>query len=139
MHKVMSDSPKYAYEKAAELKLNVVESSDKVLFIDLDSAEAETHFKAQLLVLQENCPKIVKDYIYTTSKGGNTHVYMRLTKSLSLTHRIGLQAALGSDPKREILSFAAAFNNEPTVSVLFETNDQLDILLSNKLLKYKAE
>lgn len=59
----------------------------------------------------------------TTSKSGNTHVYLRLEWPVELdpVTRIALQACFGSDRKRELLSLLRhVFKTQHPPTVLFE-------------------
>jgi hypothetical protein len=92
--------------KAAELGLELVVPDDNTLTIDLDSKVVPTsYFDAERLL--EKFYPIVKRR-FTISKSGNYHVYLTFDKRFTITERIALQAILGSDPARELLSLVRA-------------------------------
>lgn len=74
----------------------------------------------------------VKSMRKTRSKNGGTHVYInmettllksdpdRYTQPLYSANKIAMQAALGSDPKRELLSMVRSLTNDKCPSLLFE-------------------
>lgn len=74
-------------------------------------------------VLAQNRILVLAD-LTTTSAGGNAHVYFRLDREFTPLQRIALQACLGSDPTREVLSIIRddAQSNYPTA--MFETTDE---------------
>lgn len=119
-----------AYEKAAELNLDVVVPDDYTLQLDYDNGVPE---RFEELIHLINCNFGVSEGQFnegiltqgfnikqTTSKSGNKHIYVRLEKPITATERLVFQAALGSDPKREILSLARLKRGEPNPTLLFE-------------------
>lgn len=107
---------------AKELGLRVDLPGECELFIDIDSTDDALHFYAMVDVLKEN-GIVFDDVTATPSRSGNTHVRARLPYAVSDTERIALQACLGSDRKRELLSMLRiklhAGERPPTV--FFET------------------
>lgn len=57
----------------------------------------------------------------TISRGGNRHVYIRLARPYPELVRIALQACLGSDPTREMLSALQSEVGMPAAVALYET------------------
>lgn len=98
----MSDFAFITEGMAAELGLVIVEPRENVLQLDIDTGAQRDQYEIQRLVLQSIIP--ILETVATTSKGGKTHLYLCLRDSLSAEARIALQASLGSDPKREILT-----------------------------------
>lgn len=98
------DSTAEAKEKAAKSGLDVVMGDDYTLQLDLDTAaDVKAWEWAQHRLDHVGIkPQSIETW---ASKSGNTHVVIRLTEPLPVLHRIGLQAALGSDRRREFLSF----------------------------------
>jgi hypothetical protein len=107
-------------EWADHLKCDVIEATDKQLFVDLDT---ETQFK-----LFEFQIKLLKKHFYflsyrvEPSKQGlpHRHVTVELADPYPLMTRIALQACLGSDPARELLSVRRAMDQEDNVVIFFE-------------------
>lgn len=96
------------------------------LFIDVDDAASEEHLQAMLKVLADNEIPILETR-RTVSPGGNTHVYLEIgvprSGVLSPCERIALQAALGSDRKRELLSILRVMlDMDRAPTVFFETS-----------------
>lgn len=60
----------------------------------------------------------------TVSKGGNTHLYIKLDRGISQLERICIQLLLGSDPLRESYSLAKYWIGSDAVTVLFERPSQ---------------
>lgn len=59
----------------------------------------------------------------TVSPGGNTHITIRLKKPVDATQRILLQACLGSDSIREMLSFFRILAGDKTPTLFFEAKE----------------
>ena len=114
----------YAYETAALKGLNVVIPGPAELFLDFDN-EAD-----YLLMLDELFP-LLKQFLpnavitrSTTSPSGEPghhHVVVNLGEPVkSASERVLLQAALGSDRKRELLAWRRVETNDPIPTLFFE-------------------
>jgi hypothetical protein len=114
-----------AYEAAAERGQIVVRPGSYDVQLDIDSEQDLSIMEGQLNLLRENGIQI-GEVRRTTSRSGNKHVYLRLPRHLTNTERIALQATLGSDRKRELLSLLRVWggNSEPTL--LFENPTELN-------------
>lgn len=117
----MSVPRENARDKAARLGLELVLPADNELFIDLDTLEAIDEFKIRFGDFTSiNTFKHAKVQ-YTTSANGNTHVIVTLPdEKFTVLERIALQAALGSDPIREMIDVDNQRDGYEFVSVLFE-------------------
>lgn len=106
----------------------IVWSDDSTLLLDLDGGEegVET-FKRQLALLEDTLPQpTFGEYTITLSRSGrNHHVTVKLLTPMPVQNRILLQALLGSDIKREALSFAGLINGQPNPVVFFERTPDL--------------
>lgn len=92
-----------APDKAARLGLDLVRPADDELFIDLDSSEMVAEFLEKLRFFRDLYE--VTSVQWTRSKGGNWHAYVRVRDVIfDRTERVALQAALGSDPAREMIA-----------------------------------
>lgn len=106
------------YEHAASLGCEVVLPKPYQLQIDLDTDADLVRMDNMIAVLQRNEIHVAVEKI-TTSRSGNRHAYVRVNgmtrgvgcettdgydSDISPLLRIALQACLGSDPKRELLS-----------------------------------
>jgi len=104
---------------AQALGLNVVYPADDELLLDIDS-NADAEWLVQMLdVLRENDESVEVEKT-TTSKSGNLHVYIKMDRKLSSIERVALQACLGSDRKRELLSVLRIWYTDRAPTVLFE-------------------
>ena len=110
-----------AIEASAEHQgLDVFWSDDSHLLIDLDSPDTIA-FDNQFDMLLDThpYPELFGDPQVFHSKSGNIHIVIKLNGTLSLTERLALQAFLGSDIKRELLSYVGMLHGQANPSVLF--------------------
>lgn len=112
---------------AEDLGLNLVESASDLLLCDLDTPESVKVFWDRFGDLEE-IPDLIKGKpLLTISKSGKKHGYVRLARELNELERIGLQAVLGSDTKREALSVQRSIGKtRDGASVLFETDEEIN-------------
>ena len=90
------------------------------LFIDLDSEEALSGFMLKYSMLQKLSDGILlKTYRTRKSRSGNTHAVVELYDDVSVEMQLGLQAALGSDPMRELLNFGRMLRTEDAGNCFF--------------------
>lgn len=89
------------------------------LQMDIDDDESYEFMVNMIALLQSNgfAVELTKT---TISKSGNRHCYIKTPWELSLVDRIALQASMGSDRKREILSLVSIYKNEGVVTCLYE-------------------
>lgn len=91
------------------------------LFIDIDNDAAE-------LLFHKHLPKVeqfvgVRTWNFSPSKSGEPerkHITVTLSKQVSPLERILLQAVLGSDLRRELLSYCRWSINDPNPTLFFE-------------------
>lgn len=119
---------KLSSERAfVEAELNgwkVVLPKPNELLIDIDS-------NAQLDIFWKNYPRIIRyigviDNIIKPSKSGEEgckHITLVLEREVTPTERILLQAVLGSDLTREILSFCRILEDDPNPTLFLEKDD----------------
>jgi hypothetical protein len=122
------EAPDYTHEttekfaavvaKAIAEGFTVVRSDDTHLLLDLDSPAALAQYQRVLPLIEEKYGTAQQIQSWR-SRGGNTHVYIELEKPLDLRLRLMLQAALGSDGVKEVLSMVAVDNGVPEPSLLF--------------------
>src|ERR1700675_200097 len=97
----MSERKSVADAELAGLIVN--RPDDCTLQIDIDNAADLQHFE------DVRCWVTSKFHITrehrTKSKSGNTHIYLSLMEPLPIIERILIQSILGSDRKREWLSY----------------------------------
>lgn len=96
------------------------------LMLDLDEADGAPAARARVGEVLENNGIGVLASLTTTSKSGKYHLYLRLDRPVTPHERIALQACLGSDPVREVLSLLRLMQGgEPAaVTALFETEEE---------------
>ncbi len=120
---VRTDEQMRAFAKHLGLDLRV--ATDRELFVDIDSEEDWKRFEHAFPVVgKQFCSgrKWQFDCTVTPSKSGlpKRHVVVRLAAPQPLLVRIALQAALGSDGRREGISVLRAQRGEENVVVFFE-------------------
>lgn len=115
------------YERAEALGVHVILPPPNVLTVDLDNDTSKAVYDENIGILLNQEPEFVERTVVTTSRNGNQHMYIQLNRVVTELERLGLQAMLGSDPKREILGHARLQHGIEPVSVMFETEDQVDL------------
>jgi hypothetical protein len=112
----MSDLARNPFTEAKEKGLTAVVPGDHDLFLDIDDRADFKVMDATIAVLRHNNFGIT-EYKKTRSKSGNWHVYLKTELPLDPLMRIALQACLGSDRTREVLSVLRHIvgNYHPTV------------------------
>lgn len=108
-----------AIEKAKKDGNTVVLPEPNQLLIDVDDP-ADLAKLFELFPILTRSFKLAK-WVMTPSKGASRyHVVMTLDRAFNDTERILLQACLGSDRKRELLSFVRVTKGDPHPSLLIE-------------------
>ena len=119
-----SITSKVAYEDADALGLEVVLPQDDQLQIDIDDEAAyavylgnrqryEIHFLDNPIKFAEEKPS-------RSGEPGKKHITVTLTEPVSNEKRILLQALLGSDPVREMLSYVRLANDDDYPTLFME-------------------
>lgn len=107
--------------RGAQARGNViVYPEDNELFIDIDSEQHFNTFRECWAIFKQHCASA--EYIERSSPSGEKfhyHVVVKLPFMVDATERIAMQAALGSDPKREILSLVRLLLKGDTKATLF--------------------
>ena len=107
-------------EWAAKLGCDVVVASDRQLFIDIDTDYQFELFNKQLSLLKKHF-YFGKVDIKPSKQGlPHRHITVNLYAPYSLIERIALQACMGSDPTRELISVRRAMDQEENVVIFFE-------------------
>lgn len=109
--------------EAVKRRVKVIHPKAKELFLDIDDANSMAVFEAMSAVLRDNHHR-VKLVKQTVSSGGNTHIYATIPsfKKLDPVMRIALQACLGSDRKRELLSLLRIVTKAKRAPTVFFEN-----------------
>lgn len=101
------------------------------LFLDVDvkvRSNADRIIRRVWSAMVENGVVSSGNAQFTTSKGGNIHVYLHTTFPLDHLTRIALQAMLGSDPIKELLSLRRLEEGSTIPVLLFELPDQAKLV-----------
>jgi hypothetical protein len=116
-------SSKTAYREAADNNLDVVLPEPYDLFIDIDDDASMRRFNKGMDVLIDKFDaQIVRD---KPSRSGlpKRHITVRLDRPVTDAERIALQAALGSDPVREILGIVRVQHKDPHPTLFLEKRE----------------
>lgn len=103
------------------------------LFIDLDSQEAVDHFDAMLLDWNQHTGShylVIDDRYYSSSGAPKQHVVLRFANDgprLTVPEQIALQASLGSDRKKEMLTLLRLWTGIDLPIRLFKPKDAVQI------------
>lgn len=116
----MSHPAEDAVGKAQRLGLTLVQPEPTELFVDLDGLAALKDFESRWELFKKVYPE--SSVQFTTSVSGNLHAYVTVPEMLgmSMDQRIGLQAALGSDPIMEMIAMKHRREGYEYPSVFFE-------------------
>ncbi|MCA9560694.1 MAG: hypothetical protein KC583_19235 [Myxococcales bacterium] len=108
---LLDDNP---FEIASRLGLDVVIPTEHELFVDIDDESDLLVLDSQIETLNRNLagqwvdpgakPAAIRTRT-TRSRGGNCHAVVLMPFAVTPLERVLLQAALGSDRRRELLSY----------------------------------
>lgn len=125
MSEILGQAVKEIEAEAHKKGLVVVYMEDDELALDLDGGAS---MRLDVLTALNANRLIVSKSLTTVSKSLNKHLYLKIIDPNTLQpetftpiERIALQAALGSDPIRELLSTLRAKMGSECPSVMFET------------------
>lgn len=102
---------------AAEKQCSLLIPKPNELFLDVDTIQQLDRVNASLKVLDDNGIIYQKKELF--SKSGNRHIIISLPFDVSDELRVAFQAALGSDPKRELLACLRILAGVEVVTVFF--------------------
>lgn len=117
----MSERLSIETAKAQGFQVNV--ANDYSIYLDIDSpvntTDGEDNLVKVLPILRKHFG-VLGVYV-NRSKSGNKHIRMFLEKPLPVMIRIAIQAACGSDPKRELLNIHDILSGKsPNPNILFD-------------------
>jgi hypothetical protein len=121
MSEVIQRNAEEVHEVATSLGMEAFLPEPNEIQVDLDK-DAKLHAGILQLLNDNGLPLSVG--LTTISKSGNKHVYLTANRSLSDSERIILQACLGSDPVREVLSMIRIACGSTAPTALFEKKTQ---------------
>lgn len=112
----------YAYQTAEERGLSVVLPKPTELFIDIDNETDNISFMELFPMFQESNPdaRIVRISPSSSGESFHFHVVVDLGFTVDDRDRVLLQAALGSERKRELLAWKRIKNHDPRPTLFFE-------------------
>lgn len=116
-------SSEVAYREAADYNLEVVLPEPYDLLIDIDNdADMKRFDRGMDVMIKHFNAQVIKS---TPSRSGlpKRHLIVRLDRPVSNAERIALQAALGSDPVREILGIVRVQYNDPHPTLFLEKKE----------------
>lgn len=109
------------FEQACELAeqegFEVIRSSPTTLLLDLDDG---MHKYNEMRGMAKSLYGFVETARWWSKSGDGRHVVLTSTMELTMPERLLLQAALGSDPKREMLGLRLHREGVENCSVLFK-------------------
>jgi hypothetical protein len=108
-------------QRAQERGATIEPANPQLLQIDIDSPEAYERFN-ELIEMWENIPQLPRlgrVLVRTSRTPGHKHITIELPRRYRVMTRILMQALLGSDLRREMLSYASHRNQHPQPIVLF--------------------
>lgn len=118
-----SISSKNAHTQAANLNLDIVVPDPNQLQIDIDSLAQEKEFDSLFETFFNNVEgslQVISNKPSRSGKPGKRHITLTLNRKVTSVERILFQALLGSDRKRELLSYVRVLNGDPEPTLFFE-------------------
>lgn len=106
-------------QKAVSEGMEVVISDRRTLLLDLDDEAAKARYRQFLPRFEELFP-IEKKEAWKSKSGAGMHVKLTLYQDAPVEARLAMQAALGSDPMREMLGLKRVWNGIEEPSLLFK-------------------
>jgi hypothetical protein len=112
----------HAEEQAKAKGCRVVEPASNELFIDIDSEVDYAYFQKQIKRIEVRWPCAWRATGSPSGKPGRYHVRVVFEGDRRLDHwqRIALQAVLGSDRVRELISVQRLLDGDATPTLFFE-------------------
>lgn len=128
---IMLERENYLAQQALD-GFEVLYPADNELQLDIDSQEQLDNFLHLWECFKRHIEqeyKVALTHQTFTSKSGNWHIHIRLPFKVDNWQRMAWQAALGSDPMRELLGCLRTLYNDPKPSLLLRKPDDTEGLL----------
>jgi hypothetical protein len=110
-----------AEEQAKAKGCIIVEPKPSELFIDIDSEQDLAYFKKQIVRIELRMPCVWRVQPSPSAKAGRYHVYVDFhPRALDPWQRIAMQAVLGSDRIRELISVQRLLDGDAAPTLFFE-------------------
>ena len=122
-----------AQEQAKAKGLQIILPGSRELFVDIDSHTARAVFNANIGKLLEVEPADYRLRPSPSGVSGREHAVVVLHRRVNVFERIALQAALGSDPIREMLSWQRAKRGDKNPTLFFEKMDYVPFAPKRRL------
>ena len=106
-----------AIKHAEACGFEVYRGDEKTLLLDLDSGQAFRQFEINRDLVDQLVG--IEDYTVWNSQNSKHHVLLKLKAPLSIAMRLFLQTCLGSDVKKELLTYQRILKGETEPVVLF--------------------
>lgn len=126
----------FAQEEARKHGLEIVEGDERTLQLDFDQGADYQQFiniRAPRMIqfLKGNMVQRVwfTESRSSTAENPKKHVYVRLSKAVTDTERVALQATLGSDPTREFLNLMRIVEGSDQPVLFFEVPGAPEIVI----------
>lgn len=120
----MSDLGDDPYVVAQALGVVVILPQEDELLIDIDNEADLSHFYKMQTMLFELAYPIEITKLLRGKRNDHCHLYVRFPRPVKAEERIALQACLGSDRHRELLSFLRIeFDLKRPPTVFFERTE----------------
>lgn len=113
----------FAQRQAEERGCTIELADDHTLQLDIDTDVAYDVFLAQIDLMTRLGTVQWNTWSARLSRSGHRHVTVTLVDPLPVTTRILLQACLGSDIKRELLSFSRVVKGQEHPVLLFRPKE----------------
>jgi hypothetical protein len=111
-------------EAAKKQGLKVVPAQADELQIDIDNKESHERFYSMLGMLMSFFPDITWEEKKSKSESPfRLHITVNLGHKISNVERVLLQAIMGSDPKRELLSYIRLLRGIEPATLFFEKDE----------------
>ncbi len=104
-------------EKAKKLGKVVVYPNRYQLFVDIDSDTDHMRFNDLVAILEQS--ERITHFAFPSKTPGHCHIIVTLDREISPWERVALQAAMGSDRKRELLAILNARHGDPGTNCFF--------------------
>lgn len=117
----MKPSNQYAFDRAMKEGLRIVLPKGNELQLDFDDDESFNLFESLFHIARPHLGKSF-EIVTNPSRHGlpRRHTTITLDHNVTMLERIALQACLGSDRKRELLSFIELQNGDSAPTLFFE-------------------
>lgn len=89
------------------------------LLLDFDDEESFQTFKRRIAIIEREAKTDIKWTVFNSTTKGHRHVSVKMPMKIENNYeRIAVQAVLGSDPIREMLSLFRAWRDDPHPTLL---------------------